>query len=294
MKPNARFKFFARSVAILLVFTAMLTFGEQRSAQQKDESSSYLRAEQVLEAARQATRLKAMDIKGLSLRTRTEISEPYPEDFLRSYPQFRNQRNQMITDGELSISFPDKIRQRMEMTFVSNQQVLERVLNGDRYAQRSEIYVDGKPLNFTANNLIQKSEQEKIADFKNSAFLMIFPITLEYSWYAPLRFKYVGVAEAKEGRADVIETALPNGSTYRLFFDQKTHLLLLMSEMSKDGREAERRYFFSDYRNVDGLLIAHKVTVEKGKEVVGERQIKSVQINPTFKPDHYLVKGKSN
>jgi outer membrane lipoprotein-sorting protein len=58
------------------------------------------------------------------------------------------------------------------------------------------------------------------------------------------------------------------------------------------NKEIEKKYFFSDYRVEDGLLVAHKVIVEQNGKVVAETEIKKFQFNPTFKADFFEVKGK--
>lgn len=286
------------SVLLLLVFTvATPAQGKLVSiaGQQNDEAARAV-AERVLKQAREATRkdLKSAEIKGLIVNSRTEVSEPYPEAILKARPQYRNQRTQGTVDEELGVSLPDKIRGKMEASYPSNQEILDRTLNGGRFARKSEVLVDGKPINF-ASNLGPKSEQEQIAEFKNSVFLTVFPIILDYSWYSPIGFRYIGVGEAKDTKADVIETMLSDGAKYRFFFDQQTHLLLLLIETwtsKSTNKEIERKYFFSDYRTEDGMLVAHKIVTETNKEVTEERELNRLQINPTFKPDYFAVKGK--
>jgi hypothetical protein len=284
-----------------LLFSLMVASAARAKAisftkQQSDETAQSA-AERVLRQSQEATRkdFKGSKIKGLIVNSRTEVSQPYPEDFVKKYPQLRNLRDEATTDTELAISFPDKIHEKRENSYPTNQQTLERTLNGNRFTQKSEVLVDGKPINFVANNAIEKSEKERIADFKDTTFLAVFPITLDYSWYSPIEFRYVGVAEAGGTRADVIETSLSDGTKYRFFFDQQTHLLLMAIEtlmIEQTNKEIERRYFFSDYRKEDGLLVPHKAVIEVNKEVVGERQLKRLQINPSFKPDYFAVKGK--
>lgn len=285
---------------VLLLVFAVASPAEGKlisSTGQQNDEAARATAERVLKQARETTRedLKNVEIKGLIVTTRTQVSVPYPEEFLKASPQYRNQRNEETTERELGISFPDKIREKMEASYPSNQQILDRTLNGGRFVRKSEVRVDGKPINFTPSNSSPKSEQEQIAEYKDSVFLTVFPIILDYSWYSPIEFRYIGVGEAKDTKADVIETMLSNGAKYRFFFDQQTHLLLLLIETrtsKSTNKEIERKYFFSDYRKEDGLLIAHKIVTETNKEVTAERELKSLQINPTFKPDYFAVKGK--
>lgn len=267
------------------------------SAGQQNNETARASAERVLKQAREATGkdLKSAGIKGLIVNSRTEVSDPYPEAVIKARPQYRNQRNQGTIVEELGISLPDKMREKVDASYTTNQWVSDRILNGNRFMQKSDTFVGGKPINITVSNPRLKSEKEQIAEYKESVFLTIFPIILDYSWYLPIEFSYIGVAEAGGAKADVIETTLSDGAKYRFFFDQQTYLLLMMIETrtsKSTNKEIERRYFFSDYRKEDGLLVAHKIVTESNKEVTAERELKQLQINPTFKPDYFAVKGK--
>ena len=259
------------------------------SGRQQKEASARIRAEQILKQARDATRaeLKGTEIKTLIINSKSETSQ--------SIPQLPNRKLQGTTDEELSVSLPDKMRKKSVATYTTNQEIAEWVIDGDRLAQKSDVLVDGKPINFVASGGSQTSEKQKIASHKDYVFTILFPVIFDASWYPPLEFSYVGVAESKGVKADVVETRSPTGTTYRLFFDQQTHLLLLLSETwisERTKTEKERKHFFSDYRNEDNLLVAHKIVVEQGGEVTEERVIKRLQVNATFKPDFFAVKEK--
>lgn len=64
----------------------------------------------------------------------------------------------------------------------------------------------------------------------------------------------------------------------------------------QDGEFEEKR-FFSDYKEVNGFMIANKINIESkqsGKvfssETSEEMTIKSIKFNPTFKPNSFEVK----
>jgi hypothetical protein len=267
------------------------------SAVQQNGNTAQAKAERVLKQAQEVTRidLKNAEIKGLIVSAKGDGTFTLPERALKARPQFRNKKFQETFDEELAISLPDKIRYKINADHTFNQEISEWIVNGNRSSQKTDVLVDGKPINAIFSSANPKSEQEQIAQRKNSAFLTAFPITLDYSLYSPTEFRYIGVAEVKDVKTDVIDTTLSNGSTYRFFFDQQTHLLLLMIETRTDketNKEVQRKYFFSDYRREEGLLVAHKIVTEENGEVIQETQIKRLQVNPTFKPDYFAVKGK--
>ncbi|HLM58837.1 MAG TPA: hypothetical protein VK422_22225 [Pyrinomonadaceae bacterium] len=284
-------KRFAPAAAALLcvVAAAFSSQGQTPSpAPQQNEDAARARAEQVLKQAREATRagLKGAEIKSLFVKSVIETS--------LNVPQMRNKKIRGTTDEELSVSLPDKLRTKGDANYTTNQEISEWVINGDRVSSRSDVLVDGTPVNFIIKSQFD-SDQKKIATHKNYVFTILFPVIFDSSWYPVSGFRHVGIAEANGTKADVIETTSPTAAVYRLFFDQQTHLLLLLSEKwvsEASKKERERKHFFSDYRKADGLLAAHKIVVEENGEVVEERVIKRLQINPAFGENFFAVKGK--
>jgi hypothetical protein len=50
----------------------------------------------------------------------------------------------------------------------------------------------------------------------------------------PVEFVYAGQAEARDGKADILDVKGPDGFTARLFVDGKTHLPLMLTWMDKE------------------------------------------------------------
>jgi hypothetical protein len=131
----------------------------------------------------------------------------------------------------------------------------------------------------------------------------------------PFNFTYAGEAEAEDGRADVIDAKGPNDFMMRLFFDKKTHRLLLASyheapvmltmQPSKPAKRStqssphddkqqdiEVQLRFSDYRAEDGILLPHLITRTKNGKPNQEAELQSFKLNPVFKPTQFEVKSK--
>jgi hypothetical protein len=53
----------------------------------------------------------------------------------------------------------------------------------------------------------------------------------------------------------------------------------------------EYRLFFSDYRNVDGVSLPHKIARGTGSKTTEEWDVTSYKVNPTFKADRFKVGG---
>lgn len=183
---------------------------------------------------------------------------------------------------------PDKIQQNTFGDYSTNQEKSTYVLNGGKFSSQIDIYINGQ---LQTNMNFGVDQKSQIAKLKSDAFLLLFPITLDASWYVPLDFQYVGLAESKDGKAKVIEAVTPNQVKYRLFFDVETDLLLMMTEdLIEEKKPVVNKYFFSNYQEKGGLLIATKIVTERNGKVAQEKEIKDLKVNPTFKPDLFSVR----
>jgi hypothetical protein len=119
--------------------------------------------------------------------------------------------------------------------------------------------------------------------FDQSLFIDTFHFTFDSSWYGDLDFRYVGIAESGTEKADVIETAFDN-TTYRLFFDSKTNLLILMIRTVKttNGKTLEFKHYYSNYKKFDGILLPTKIKVDRDGAYFSEQSLKSAKFE--FKP----------
>jgi len=141
----------------------------------------------------------------------------------------------------------------------------------------------------------------------------------------PVEYSFAGEAESPDGKADALDVKGPGGFAARLFLDQKTHRPLMLAynakkprivtqratpgshrnpgEMDKRMKEIEAedskqpeqpdvefRIYLSDYREVNGVSIPHKMTKSIEDEVNEELEIKDVKINPQLKPEKFVKK----
>ncbi len=135
-------------------------------------------------------------------------------------------------------------------------------------------------------------------------------------------YAYGGVAESPDGKADMVDVKGPETFAARLFLDVQTHLPLMLTYMAPEPRlvmstaergrpgaaaEGERlererhaaeatppllvehRMFFSDYRNVGGLTLPHRIARGTAQKTTEEWEVKSYRINPTFKADRFKI-----
>jgi hypothetical protein len=189
----------------------------------------------------------------------------------------------------------------------------------DKYARRDEFPAqDNGPatIGFNGNTLIQNPppsaprgggpvegpEQQataaraRIASVKQDfARLMIGMFASSFSSF-PLTFAYVAQAEAPQGKADVVDATGPGDFRLRLFISSETHLPIMLTWQaptapSRGGgpppagpapaasQPVERRMYFGEYREVDGLKLPFRIRVAVGADTTEETTFDTFRIN---------------
>ena len=154
-------------------------------------------------------------------------------------------------------------------------------LNGAEYTVKSS-YKDADMVAFKESIRNDSAEVQRrfMQELRYHAFGLFFPLLLDFD--KEMKFSYVGTAKSGDQTADVIQTKLDGIYDIQLFFDQKTHKLLLVvskfvNERWKD--EIEQKFFFSDYQTVDGFNFAQKIVIQENGEVMEERKIQKFIAN---------------
>ena len=161
---------------------------------------------------------------------------------------------------------------------------------------------------------MQQAQKEEFARLL-LGWLLVAPQSL------PVKFSYAGEAKAPNGIADVIDAQGPGESLTRLFFDKKTRHLLMLSYRGKQspqiqtGRslqagklpsaediqrwskeidearakapEVEFRWSFADYKDVNGLRLAHRITKSEGGNAYEEYEVGQFKLNQLIKPEQF-------
>jgi hypothetical protein len=143
---------------------------------------------------------------------------------------------------------------------------------------------------------------------------------------------YAGEAEAEDGKADVVEVRREGAAPMRVFFDQETHLpLMLTYEGSQprmlfrqvrpgggrggdagpanagpapDPEEMRRRMAeppktvtfevrFSEFKDVSGVLLPHQMSQSVDGKPTEEWTVSQFKVNPNLKPESFAKKTKS-
>ena len=132
---------------------------------------------------------------------------------------------------------------------------------------------------------------------------------------------YTGVAEAPDGKADVVEVKPEGAAPMKLFVDQETHKPLMLTYEGvlprmffrgggQGGQNAQRptpeeiekmrkeppqqvtyEVHFSEYKKVDGVLLPHLITQGVNGKVTEEFTIEKYKLNSPLKPEQFVKKG---
>jgi hypothetical protein len=126
---------------------------------------------------------------------------------------------------------------------------------------------------------------------------------------------YAGVAEAPDGKADVLEVKPEGASPMKLFIDQESHKPLMLTyegllprmimrgqgqrptpqEIEKMRNEPPQQVtyevHFSEYKKVDGVLLPHLISQSVNGTVSEEFTIEKYKLNAPLKPGDFAKKG---
>jgi hypothetical protein len=126
---------------------------------------------------------------------------------------------------------------------------------------------------------------------------------------------YGGVAEAPDGKADVLDVKPADAPAMKLFVDQASHKPLMLTYeglmprvgFNRNGQrptpeEIEKmrntppqqvtfEVHFTDYKKVDGVLLPHTITQGTNGTVNEEFTIEKYKLNAPLKPEQFVKKG---
>jgi len=159
-----------------------------------------------------------------------------------------NENTSAGSDFELAIELPGKYMKREVFANLGGMQLKRRVgfsgkdvieemdtppsMGGNVHIMRAPGagMVGGTP---TTEQLAAQKAQLLASSRREFARLMV-GFTGGTSPEFPVEFVYGGQAEARDGKADILDVKGPDGFTARLFVDGKTHLPLMLTWMDKE------------------------------------------------------------
>jgi hypothetical protein len=243
---------------------------------------------------------------------------------------YRRTFGQTEMTGEVSydLLLPDKMMKTETMSPAPSLEITRvETLNGDDVWEDQQQRGGGGMMIFRRGPGGPAADPEKARDQMRQGVRSDFA-RLVIGWLLttpssfPVEYSFAGEAESPDGKADALDVKGPGGFAIRLFLDQKTHRPLMLTynarkprimtqtaapgaqrnpeEMEKRMKEMEAetakqpevefRIYLSDYREVNGVSIPHKMTRSIEDEVNEELEIKNVKINPQLKPEKFVKK----
>ena len=238
---------------------------------------------------------------------------------------------QMGGERELSFQMPDKylVEDSFNPGGLSTAMINTRGLNGEQAWSSSSGGGGGMVFRVAGPGGQQMTPEQMEAALRRVYRLEMTRYLIALVLSSPpsmsLEYKYLGPSEVEELTAEVLEVTGPDKFSARIFFDQKSHLPLLLSyrgpkprimtmtrpsgghtpspdDVKKAREEAEKKLasepvaqpeevdFFirvTDHKKVNGLLLPFKFTFLTDSEVSEEFEISKYQINPQFKADKF-------
>jgi hypothetical protein len=235
---------------------------------------------------------------------------------------------QMSGDRDISISLPNKylVEDAMNAGGLSTAIINTRALNGEKAWSGNSggggamVFRIGGPGAAQMSPEQMEAMQRRIYNAEFSRYLLAMILTPPPAM--AVEYKYAGESEVEDAKADVLDVTGPDNFAVRVFFDQSSHLPLLLSyrgpkprtvmltrqagekakpeDIKKAREEAEKKMaaeapaapeevdFYirlTDHKKVGGLMLPHKLTFLTDTEVSEEFEISKYQVNPQFKTD---------
>jgi hypothetical protein len=249
---------------------------------------SVSKAGEVIKKAEAVTFKRKAEVKGYYL----EYSGKYrssSERKSKGYVDFTYQ-------AKLWFEYAPNIKYNRFASYPGNQQeILEDVFSNGEFSESNKIksgdsgYTD---MSFVPNGDAQKIKEQNIAKLKYITFTSVFPMFFKFE--DDLKFNYLGTAKSNDQTANVVGTNLANRYEIKMFIDTKTNLPLMLIAKYYDDilkKDIEQKFFYSDFKEENGLFFAHKIITQENNEVVEEKEIKLVTLNPQLKTNFFEVKN---
>ncbi|MBI1873637.1 MAG: hypothetical protein HYS05_07085 [Acidobacteria bacterium] len=107
----------------------------------------------------------------------------------------------------------------------------------------------------------------------------------------PLTFTYAGMAEAPQGKADVLDVKGPASFALKLFINSQTHLPIMVSwQVQAQDRVVEHRVYYADYRDVDGIQFPFQLRRSVAGVTIEETVFDRFRINAKIDPRKFEVR----
>ena len=239
---------------------------------------------------------------------------------LQASGDMRRSMGEMQMEGELELLLetPDKLRRNETLGMPGGATMLRtEVLNGaevwDDNSQRGGMggghmqMVMRGPGGANLDEAAMKEMRLRSRRMELSRYMLAWLLTTDAA------VSHVGIAEAPDGKADVLEIKPAEGPAMRLFVDQQTHRPLMLTwqgpqprmmvrrgpggadpeQIARDAAaqgpppQAQFELRFEDYRDVSGIQLPHQISRAMNGTVNEEWTIKTYRINAALKSNTF-------
>jgi hypothetical protein len=170
--------------------------------------------------------------------------------------------------SETSVQLPDRVRNEIHLKVGDQQFSILQVVSGNK----GWMKVMGMTQELNKDMLEEAKEQMNAANITNLACLN------------DKEYKLSSLGEGKVGDRPAIGIRVERKG-YRdvnLYFDKDKSFLLKMETRGKDvmqGQEYTSTTLYDDYKKVEGIMVAHKVTVERDGKPFVEGGVSDVKVS---------------
>jgi hypothetical protein len=236
---------------------------------------------------------------------------------LQASGDFRRSMGEMQLEGELELLLetPDKLRRNETIGMPGGATIVRtEVLNG------TEVWEDSSQRGGMGGHMVtmmrgpggREMTEEQMKELRRRARRAdLARYTLAWLLTTDAAVTYAGIAEAPDGKADVLEVKPAEGPAMRLFIDQETRMPLMLTwqgpqmrmmmrrrpggpppnpdQAARDAggeeppREATFELRFDDYRKIDGIALPHQISRAVNGSVNEEWTVKSYKVNSALK-----------
>jgi outer membrane lipoprotein-sorting protein len=124
---------------------------------------------------------------------------------------------------------------------------------------------------------IDEMNEEQLAESKREAMPIV---SIIYPEKYGMTYTYQGKENIEGKDYYILEETYPDGFKATLYIDVTTYLIYKQKVKSMEmGTEVEVEQFSSDYKKVNGMIIAHSIVVYSGGEEAQKITINEVKIN---------------
>ena len=231
-------------------------------------------------------------INGVS--TSQEFSYHSPDKLYNTYSSVQNAKSITIWNG-------NKRFEDYEM-ILNGKVIRQSVID----AYLAKVKTSGKGTSPDKSKVTEKkanvSPDDSKIKFLENMWYHIFPVILQAPFEPTAQFVYIGKAEAaNQQRANIVDVKSDYSKKIRLFFDEKTHLLLMMNVTTDKGNgiQYQERYYYSDYQPTNGLLVAKQIQRESREIDINTKSEKKLgnsfttvgefELNPKLSSDLFKI-----